>query len=194
MREVRGRRGSQASARRTGGSASTVAPDGANPIVAPGPDVTPKPADGPPPVKPPEGPPAVETDVHVLLSGPYAFSVLDESGHVISGLYSSHDLRVAPKQVLRLQAKAVFLDQRVTIDEKPGGTVRLQAPATGKLLVRATRETCTFFLNNFELGFPPIADQRVAAGKYRLTQRCPDGESTEMVTIRPGKTEMKLFP
>jgi hypothetical protein len=160
-------------------------PSGGKTTVAPEPDVSHKTAPAPPPT---------ETDVHVLLSGPYAFSVLDESGRVISGPYSKHDLRLKPKQELRLQAKQVYLDQRVTVEDKPGGTMHLQAPAVGTLVVWSQRETCFIFLNNTNLSNPPIR-QNVAAGKYRLTENCGDGEqNTEVVAITPGKTtEIKFF-
>jgi serine/threonine-protein kinase len=167
------------------GAKTPSTPAGAKTTVAPEPDGSRKPAAAPPPV---------ETDVHVVLSGPYAFSVLDESGRVISGPYSKHDLRLAPKQVLHLQAKQVYLDQRVTVEDKPGGTVHLQAPAVGTLVVWSQRETCFIFLNNTNLSNPPIR-QNVAAGKYRLTQNCGEGEqNTEVVAITPGKTtEIKFF-
>jgi hypothetical protein len=83
------------------------------------------------------------------------------------------------------------LKQRVTIENKPGGTVRLQAPATGELSVRTGRETCKVFLNDAPLGYPPIAKLRVAAGKYRLTLSCPDGDSeTQIVAVEAGATEV----
>jgi hypothetical protein len=134
------------------------------------------------------------TDVHVVLTGGYAFSVVDDGGRSLSGPYTKHELRVAPKQVLRLQARQVYLDQRVTVDGKPGSTMRLQAPALGWLAVRTARETCPVLLNNVSLGYPPIAPVRVASGKYRLTQACSDGDSqTSIVTIPPGATEVALI-
>jgi hypothetical protein len=134
------------------------------------------------------------TDVHVVLNGAYEFSVMDDSGHSLSGAYVRHDLRIAPKQVLRLQSRKYFLDQRVTVEGKPGSTMRLQAPALGKLTVRTARETCPVSLNGISLGFPPIAELPVASGKYRLAQTCPDGDpQTSIVTIAPGATEVALI-
>jgi hypothetical protein len=138
--------------------------------------------------------PAAETDVHVLLSGPYAFTVVDDNGRAISGLYSKHDLRVPPKQVLILQAPQVFLKQRITIDGKPGSTVRQQAPGVGELAVRTEHETCKVLLDGYDLGYPPIAKVNVAAGTHRVTLKCPDGDSqNETVTISPGAKEVKLL-
>jgi serine/threonine protein kinase len=139
-------------------------------------------------------PSANANDVHVLLTGPYAFSVQDESGRSISGAFTKHDLRVPAKQVLVLQASAVYLKQRITVDNKPGGTMRVQAPAIGELNVRTVRETCKVLLNSAELGFPPIARQRVAAGRYRVTLSCPDGDSqTQIVTVPAGAAETVAF-
>jgi serine/threonine protein kinase len=128
-------------------------------------------------------------DVHVILSGPYAFSVLDEAGRQLSGLYTKHDLRVPPKQVLVLQASAVYLKQRVTVDGKAGGTVQLRAPGVGYLNVRTNPETCPVILDDAELGFPPIAQRRVAAGRHRVTLNCEGTRETRIVTIVPDKQE-----
>jgi serine/threonine protein kinase len=134
------------------------------------------------------------TDVHVLLTGPYPFSVLDENGRSISGEFTRHDLRVPAKTVLQLVGPTVHLKQRVTVDNKPGGTVRLQAPATGTLNVRSGRETCKVFLNESPLYYPPIANLRVAAGRYRLTLNCPEGDSdSQIITVTAGQTETATF-
>ena len=47
---------------------------------------------------------------------------------------------------------------------KPGETVRLSAPALGRLTVRTTFETCQIFLGGLALGYPPL---RGAAGCER---------------------------
>jgi hypothetical protein len=139
--------------------------------------------------------PENSSDVRVLLTGPYAFSVLDESGRSLSGAYTKHDLRVSPKQVLILQAPAVYLKQRITVGSTPGSQVRLQAPPVGELNVRTGRETCRVFLNDDNLGFPPIARLRVASGRYRITLKCPDGDQeTQIITVPAGAAETVTIP
>ena len=72
--------------------------------------------------------------------------------------------------------------------------MRLQAPGVGELNVRAQRETCKVLLNGAELGFPPIAKQRVAAGRYRLTLSCSDGDTqTQIITVPAGAAETVAF-
>jgi Protein kinase domain len=149
----------------------------------------------PNPVTPPApAPPPVDTDVHVLLTGPYAFSVVDENQQSISGASTKHDLRLGPKAVIILKAPQVYLNQRVTVDGKAGSTMNVKAPVVGFLDVRAARETCPVILDGNNLGYPPISNLRVAAGKHTLTLKCPDGDSpSDTVTIAPNEKEAKLF-
>jgi serine/threonine protein kinase len=138
---------------------------------------------------------AVEnSELRVLLSGGYAFSVMDDTGRLLSGPSTRHDLGVAPKQALRLRAPQYHLNQRIIVDGRPASTVRLQAAALGRLTVRTGRETCRVSLNGESLGYPPIAELPVASGKYRLALTCPDGDvQTSTVTIAPGATELALI-
>jgi hypothetical protein len=159
------------------------------------PNPNPKPPESPPPppANPEAGKPAAEsTDVRVLLSGPYAFSVVDDAGRSIAGPSQKHDLRLAPKMSFMVQAPQVYLKQRLVVENKPGGTMNVRVPGIGELDVRSTNETCTVVLDGYNLGFPPIAAARVAAGRHTITLRCPDGDNqTESVTIVAGAKETK---
>jgi serine/threonine protein kinase len=139
------------------------------------------------------GAPATEsTDVRVLLSGPYAFSIVDDAGRSIAGPSQKHDLRLPPKQAFLVQAPQVYLRQRLVVDNKPGGTMNVRVPGIGELDVRSTNETCTVVLDGYNLGFPPIAAARVAAGRHTITLKCPDGDNqTDSVTIVAGEKETK---
>jgi serine/threonine protein kinase len=139
------------------------------------------------------GAPATEsTDVRVLLSGPYAFSVVDEAGRSIAGPAQKHDLRLAPKLGFIVQAPQVYLKQKFVVENKPGGTMNVKVPGIGELDVRSNNETCTVVLDGYSLGFPPIASARVAAGRHNITLKCPDGDNqTDTVTIVAGEKETK---
>jgi hypothetical protein len=126
----------------------------------------------------------------VTLSGSYPFEVSGEAG-VLSRARPRHELNLARPQTLRLRAPEYGLDRRVEVTAKPGESVRLSAPALGRLTVRTTFETCQIFLGGFALGYPPIAERPIASGTYRLTLRCPDGDhQTQTVTIPAGATYM----
>jgi hypothetical protein len=139
-------------------------------------------------------PPApASSAVHVTLTGGYPFEVSGEGG-VLSRARTRHELDLSGPQTLRLRAAEYGLDRRVEVTAKPGATVRLFAPALGRLTVRTTFETCQIFLGGIALGYPPLADKPVASGTYRLTLRCPDGDhQTQTVTIPAGATHMALI-
>ncbi len=142
------------------------------------------PVAGDPPAPAPVTPAVESSAPKIVFSGGFAFSVLDDSGSVLSPPAQRHELSLAPKQVVRLRSSQYHLNQRVTIDGKP---VRLPAP--GWLSVRATRETCKLSLNGEAIGTPPVADLPVASGKYTLRLTCPDGDDdVSYVTVPPGES------
>ncbi len=129
--------------------------------------------------------PSAASSVHVMLSGSYPFEVSGDGG-VLSRARSRHELNLAGPQTLRLRAPEYGLDRRVEVNAKPGETVRLSAPALGRLTVRTTFETCQIFLGGLALGYPPIAERPIASGTYRLTLRCPDGDQSDTNGDHPG--------
>ena len=129
-----------------------------------------------------------------MLTGSYPFEVSGASGGVLSRARTRHELSLTGPQTLRLRAPEYGLDRRVEVNAKPGETVRLSAPALGRLTVRTTFETCQIFLGGLALGYPPLAERPIASGTYRLTLRCPDGDhQTQTVTIPAGATYMALI-
>jgi serine/threonine-protein kinase len=164
------------------------------PTPASGSASNPKPPDTPTPPTNPDAnkpaPAAESTDVRVLLTGPYAFSVVDDAGRSIAGPSQKHDLRLPPKQAFLVQAPQVYLKQRLVVDNKPGGTMNVRVPATGELAVWATTETCPVLLDGENIGFPPTVPRRLVAGRHTVVLKCPDGDNqTESVTITAGEKE-----
>jgi hypothetical protein len=149
---------------------------------------------GAPPVPPASSSSPSSPSVHVMLTGSYPFEVSGASGGVLSRARTKHELSLTGPQTLRLRAPEYGLDRRVEVAAKPGETVRLSAPALGRLTVRTTFETCQVFLGGFALGYPPLAERPIASGTYRLTLRCPDGDhQSQTVTIPAGATYMALI-
>ena len=69
------------------------------------------------------------------------------------------------------------------------------APDLGRLTVRTPLETCNVWVAGRDLGYPPITDQKLAAGNYRVEVRCPDGnDRAETVTIEAGKLDHEGHP
>ena len=146
------------------------------------------------PAVPPASSSPSSPSVHVMLTGSYPFEVSGASGGVLSRARIKHELNLTGPQTLRLRATEYGLDRRVEVTAKPGETVRLSAPALGRLTVRTTFETCQIFLGGLALGYPPISERPIASGTYRLTLRCPDGDhQSQTVTIPAGATYMALI-
>jgi serine/threonine-protein kinase len=129
----------------------------------------------------------------VTITGPYPFEVSIEGG-IVSKKASRHELRLSGKQTIRLRASEYALDRRIPVDARGGAAVRLSAPPLGRLTLRTPYETCQVLANGFSLGYPPIVEQPLASGNYRIVLSCPDGEKhTEAAQITAGQTETLLI-
>jgi hypothetical protein len=84
--------------------------------------------------------------------------------------------------MLRLRASEYLLDMPLRADS-PSGRVSFTVPEAGRLTIRTPLETCKVFVAGRDLGFPPINDQRVAAGTYRVELRCPDEGDNKTATV-----------
>lgn len=96
----------------------------------------------------------------------------------------------AGEHTIRLVNTALFVDRPITVKVKPDAVIRPDAglPGTGTLTVLASPGNCTIFVQDREVGAPPINDLPLAAGSYRVKAvYVPTGESKEVhVTITAG--------
>jgi hypothetical protein len=144
---------------------------------------------GPVPPSPP-GTPSAPAALSVTLKGSYPFEVLD-GARVIGESGTVHTLAVAGPRVLRLRNREYMLDYPVRVD---ASRTAASAPDLGRLTVRTPLETCNVWVAGRDLGYPPITDQKLAAGNYRVEVRCPDGnDRAESVTIEGGKLNTKVI-
>jgi eukaryotic-like serine/threonine-protein kinase len=144
---------------------------------------------GPVPPSPPEAPSAPAA-LSVTLKGSYPFEVLD-GARVIGESGTEHTLAVAGPRVLRLRNSEYMLDYPVRVDAT---RTSASAPDLGRLTVRTPLETCNVWVAGRDLGYPPITDQKLAAGNYRVEVKCPDGnDRAESVTIEGGKLNTKVI-
>jgi hypothetical protein len=91
------------------------------------------------------------------------------------------------RQTLTLLSSSVFLKAELGVDVPPGGEVALEAPALGKLNVRATPDNCEVFVDDAFVDYLPIRDRPVAAGRHTVSFRWPDGaRSQQEVEVRAG--------
>jgi len=85
----------------------------------------------------------------------------------------------AGRQVVTLVAPAYFLRAEVAVTVPAGGEARMEAPALGKLNVRAIPDNCQIFVDGMFVDYPPILDRAVAAGPRTVAFKWPDGAKSE---------------
>jgi hypothetical protein len=85
----------------------------------------------------------------------------------------------AGRQVVTLVAPAYFLRADVAVTVPAGGEARVEAPALGKLNVRAIPDNCQIFVDGTFVDYPPILDRAVAAGPRTVAFKWPDGAKSE---------------
>ena len=143
------------------------------------------------PVPPsPPGPPSAPAALSVTLKGSYPFEVVD-GVRVIGESGTEHTLTLAGPRVLRLRNSEYMLDYSVRVD---ASRTSANVPDLGRLTVRTPLETCNVWVAGRDLGYPPITDQKLAAGNHRVEVRCPDGNNrAETVAIEPGKLITKVI-
>lgn len=83
------------------------------------------------------------------------------------------------RQVLTLSAPAVFLRAEVAVNVPSGGETALEAPALGRLNVRASPDNCEVFVDGAFVDYPPILDRPAVVGRHTVAFRWPDGRRSE---------------
>ena len=123
----------------------------------------------------------------VAVASAYALDVVWRGRTLARGETSPRVQLPGGRQLLTLQASAVFLKLDVNVDVPPGGEAAIEAPGLGKLNVRASPENCQVFLNDVFADYPPIRDLPVAAGRHSVSFRWPDGaRSDQTVEVKAG--------
>jgi hypothetical protein len=56
-------------------------------------------------------------------------------------------------------------------------------------------ETCEIWIGGRNFGFPPIGEQKLASGTYKIELKCPDGGNHEKtVEIAGGEVAREVIP
>jgi hypothetical protein len=84
-------------------------------------------------------------------------------------------------QVLTLASASIFLRADVPVSVPSGGQATIEAPGIGRLSVRAFPDNCEVFVGGASIGYPPILNREVAAGRHTVGFRWPDGATSEQV-------------
>jgi hypothetical protein len=123
----------------------------------------------------------------VAVESSYPLDVLWRGRALARGQASPRVAVPGGRQVLTLVSSGVFLKADVTVQVPPGGETRVEAPALGKLNVRAVPDNCQIFVNGTFVDYPPILDRPAAAGRLVVSFRWPDGTRSEQsVEVKGG--------
>jgi len=123
----------------------------------------------------------------VVVASAYELDVVWRGRTLARGQASPRVPVAGGRQVLTLQSSTVFLKTDVIVDVPPGGEVAIEAPGLGRLNVRATPDNCEVFVDEVFVDYLPIRDRPVAAGRYTVSFRWPDGtRSQQPVEVKPG--------
>ena len=124
----------------------------------------------------------------VAVESSYPLDVLWRGRALARGAASPRVAVPGGRQVLTLVSSGVFLKADVTVQVPPGGEARVQAPALGKLNVRAVPDNCEIFVNGTFVDYPPILDRPAATGRLVVSFRWPDGARSEQaVEVKGGQ-------
>ena len=92
------------------------------------------------------------------------------------------------RQVLSVASAAHFLRSELLVTVAPGGEARVDAPALGRVRIRANPDHCQVFIVGTFVDYPPILDKPVAAGSHTVSFKWPDGtEARETVDVQGSK-------
>jgi hypothetical protein len=92
------------------------------------------------------------------------------------------------RQVLSVVSPGHFVRAEVVVTAAPGGTASVDAPALGRVSIRANPDNCQVSIDGVFVDYPPILDKPVGAGSHVVSFKWPDGaETKEAVEVPPGK-------
>jgi hypothetical protein len=145
----------------------------------------------------PAGSPKPELRLRLDPVGPLA-SVTVASSYPIDVAWRGRSLsRGAPspkvqipggRQVLSVASAAHFVRADVVVTTPAGSEITVDAPALGRLSIRANPDNCQVFIDGTFVDYPPILDKAVGAGPHEVSFKWPDGHETkEAVDVPPGR-------
>jgi hypothetical protein len=92
------------------------------------------------------------------------------------------------RHVLLVSSATHFVRAEIVVTAAAGGEVTVEAPALGRLSIRANPDTCQVFIDGVFVDYPPILDKAVGAGPHEVSFKWPDGHETkETVEVPAGK-------
>ena len=124
----------------------------------------------------------------VAVTGAYVFEVWSGNRR-LSNAATEHSIRlIAGSATLRLRNREFFVDRAYRVEVTPDQVARLRAPPLGRLTVYSRPGNCEILIDGRVVGFSPLRDVRVAAGRHVISRKCPNAEqnATDTRTVSAG--------
>ena len=115
----------------------------------------------------------------VQVSSFYPIDVLWKGRVLAKGQPSPQVTLPAGRQTLTLVSATYFLKAEVPVEVRGGGVATLDAPALGKVNIRASPDNCEVFIDGTFVDYPPILEKSVATGHHTVAFKWPDGTRRE---------------
>ncbi len=122
----------------------------------------------------------------VVVSSSYPLDVLWRGRQLAKASVSPRVSLAGGRQTLTLNAPSVFLHAELPVNVVSGGEVTLDAPALGKLNVRANPDNCKIFVDGAFVDYPPILDRAAAIGRHTVRFQWPDGQNEQTIEVQRG--------
>lgn len=89
---------------------------------------------------------------------------------------------------LQVTSSSHFLRREVTVEIKSGGSAGFEAPALGKIHIKANPDNCEVFIDGVFVDYPPILDRAIAEGAHTVSFKWPDGlKRDEAIQVSKGQ-------
>jgi len=110
-------------------------------------------------------------------------------GRVLArGLVSPRVSVPGGRQVLSLASATHFLRADIVVNVAPGAATSVEAPALGRVSIRANPDNCQVFIDGTFVDYPLILDRPLSSGSHTVSFKWPDGkEAHETVDVQGGK-------
>jgi hypothetical protein len=124
----------------------------------------------------------------LVVESTYPLSLRTSDGRQLAGASTrpSVALGVGTRQIT-LYAEEVFLNQSVTIGIREAATTTYNAPALGKVSVRASPGNCKVTISGIPSEAPPFNNKDIVEGRHKFVFEWPDGRRDEQThQVRSG--------
>jgi hypothetical protein len=125
----------------------------------------------------------------LVVTGSYPLSVLSVGGNKLAEGSANPAIRLGVgRHQITLYAPQVFLNRVFTVEIREASQTTIEAPALGKVSIRASPGNCQVTINGIPAEAPPISNQDIVVGTNTFVFEWPGGRKDEQIEeVRPGR-------